>query len=198
MSDVLSIDLFAEDRAHEELLKPLIERIAAERGRPVVVRVRSARGGHGEAMEEFKLYQRRLTKLRPRPAPDLVIVAIDTNCDSFTETRNAITRAARPLVRTRLVPACPDPHIERWYLADLQGFHRAVGTTPSVPKDKCERDFYKRILAQAVIAAGHPATLGGIEFAHEIVEAMDLFRSGKSESSLKHFIDDLTEGLQRL
>jgi len=198
MSKPLAIDLFAEDRAHEELLKPLIERVAAERGRTVAVHVRSARGGHGEAIDEFRLYQRQVGRLRRRGTPDLVVVAIDTNCGSFTETRNAITKATRPGVRDRCVPACPDPHVERWYLADLKGFHRAVGATPSVPKGKCERDLYKRILAQAVVAAEHPATLGGIEFAHEIVEAMDLFRAGKSESSLKHFIDDLRAGLRRL
>ena len=40
--------------------------------------------------------------------------------------------------------------------------------------------------------AGYPPTLGGIEFAREIVQVMDLFRAGKADRSLKHFIDNAT------
>jgi hypothetical protein len=39
-------------------------------------------------------------------------------------------------------------------------------------------------------------TLGGIEFAEEIVECMDLYRAGKDEPSLKHFIDELRSALR--
>lgn len=41
-----------------------------------------------------------------------------------------------------------------------------------------------------MIDAGYPPTLGGIEFAREIVQAMDLYRAKKTDRSLKHFIDD--------
>ena len=39
-------------------------------------------------------------------------------------------------------------------------------------------------------------TLGGAEFAEEIITAADLFRAGKNEPSLKHFVDEL-RGLMR-
>jgi hypothetical protein len=46
-------------------------------------------------------------------------------------------------------------------------------------------------LAEAVRKGGNPATLGGIEFASDLVESIDLFRAGKNEPSLRHFIDDI-------
>jgi hypothetical protein len=54
------------------------------------------------------------------------------------------------------------------------------------------------MLANAVAQAGHPPTLGGIEFAADIVAAMDLYRAGKSEKSLKSFVDSATALLRSL
>lgn len=192
------IDLFAEDRAHEELIGPIVERVAEMESRRIRVRVISARGGHGRATDEFRLYQRKRLKAPPPESAALVIVAIDANCDTHTAAVQAIMDAVRDEFRTLCIPACPDPHIERWFLADESAFHAVVGPMPSLPKRKCGRDFYKQLLAQAVIDAGHPPTLGGLEFAREIAEAMDLYRAGRSERSLKHFIEGLRSGLRGL
>jgi hypothetical protein len=48
MSSPLTVDLFVEDRAHEEFLKAMLRRIATEQERSVIVRVRSARGATRE------------------------------------------------------------------------------------------------------------------------------------------------------
>jgi hypothetical protein len=48
------------------------------------------------------------------------------------------------------------------------------------------------ILSRAVVEAGHPPTLGGIEFAREIVDVMHLYHAGRAEASLKHFLDETT------
>ena len=53
-------------------------------------------------------------------------------------------------------------------------------------------------LATAVRQGGHPVTLGGIEFAREIVESLDCFRAGKNDKSLKSFLDDLRGDLRRM
>ena len=53
MSSPLTVDLFAEDRAHEEFLKAMLARIATEQARKLTVRVRSARGGHPRVLEEL-------------------------------------------------------------------------------------------------------------------------------------------------
>ena len=92
--------------------------------------------------------------------------------------------------------ACPDPHVERWYLADPTSFATVVGIRPEVGRKKCERGHYKAILSRAVVEAGHPPTLGGFEFAREIVDVMNLYRAAKAESSLKHFLDEMTARLR--
>jgi len=89
------------------------------------------------------------------------------------------------------VAACPDPHIERWYLLDPRLFARIVGPAPPLGRKKCERGHYKQLLRKAVRDAGHPATLGGIEFARDLATHMDLYRAGKTDRSFKAFLDDL-------
>lgn len=199
MSDPPAIDLFVEDRAHEEFLKPLVETIATSEGVAVRLRVRSARGGHARAVQEFEIYQ----KLVERGAlvvefPVLLIVAIDGNCSTFARKRVEIQGAAKPAFADRLVVACPDPHIERWYLADPDSFHDVVGHRPSLGTKKCDRDHYKNALLKAVRDGGHVPTLGGIELARELVEAMDLYRAGKNDHSLRAFVDDLRAKLRQI
>ncbi len=197
MSSRLLVDLFVEDRAHEQFLTPLLARVAREEGAEVDVRVRSARGGHGRAVEEFKLYQNVVEKgAAGSPDPDLLIVAIDGNCTSVARKRTEIQDVAKPVFRHRLIVACPDPHIERWYLGDPESFRSVVGHRPAPGRKKCVRDHYKSLLSKAVRQARHPATLGGIEFARELVDAMDLYRAGRIDHSLKVFVDELRAGFR--
>lgn len=184
------MDLMAEDAAHEKLLRPLIGRLANDVGVPFEVRVRAARGGRPKVMQELGLYQRSVARgLAGRP--DLLVVAIDANCAPYAQARRGIERRIRREFRAITVIACPDPHVERWYLADPVSFTEVVGREPRLGKRKCDRDRYKKILADTVAAAGHPVLLGGIEFAEDLVASMDLYRAGKNEKSLKSFIDDL-------
>jgi len=160
--------------------------------------VRNARGGHAGAIGSFKRYQILREKgVGGREVAALLVVAIDGNCSSFTETRRNIRGATRDSFAHMLVTACPDPHIERWYLADPQSFHNVVGTRPSVGPQKCVRNHYKQVLATAVAGGGHPPTLGGVEFGRELADAMDLFRAGRNDPSLKAFVEDLRNGLRR-
>lgn len=197
MNKALMIDLFAEDRAHEEFLKAVVRRLAREAARSIRLAVRSARGGHGRALTEFQTYQASVLRgIGGLRLPDVACVAIDANCQHFAAATKAITGAIQDPFRDRVIVACPDPHIERWYLADPDSFCSAVGVRPTVTKRKCERALYKRDLERAVIEGGHPQTLGGIEFATEIVEAMDFYRAGKNEPSLRHFIAAFTQRLK--
>jgi len=198
MSDPIIIDLFVEDQAHEDLLRPMVRRLGAEEGRSVRIRVRSARGGRGRALTEFEVYQKSMLNGLSDAVPHIIVAAIDANCASYQATRQDIADTCDPRFVELCVAACPDPHIERWYLADLPTFHRVVGTTPTFPREKCERDFYKHVLAQAVIDGGNPPTLGGLEFAEELAQNMDLHRAGRSETSLGHFVTDLRGKLRLL
>lgn len=199
MSKAVVADLFVEDRAHEAFLVPMLLRVARQEKVAVAPRVRSARGGHGRAVRELKLYQELVRRGAGSAAcPDLLIVGTDCNCMPFAKKRSEIRGATTPPFSDRLVVACPDPHVERWYLADPDSFKTVVGHGPTVGRKKCARDHYRNALLQAVRRAGHPPTLGGIEFARELVDGMDLYRAGKNDRSLKAFLDDLTNMLRAL
>jgi hypothetical protein len=199
MSRPITVDLFVEDRAHEEFLSALVRRIASEHNKTIEVRVRSARGGHGRALTELVFYQKSVVKgVGNLTMPDLLVIAIDANCQRHHVARKSIVEKLDTPFQGRSVIACPDPHIERWYLADKATFARVVGITPKVGKRKCERDRYKAILSQSVVEAGHVPTLGGIEFAREIVEAMDLYHVAKTERSFKAFLDEINASFERL
>ena len=192
----ITIDLFAEDRAHEALLMALVDRLSTEEGRVVRIRIRSAQGGHPRVLNELNLYQQ--TVLRGvSPIPDILVVAIDSNCRTYQDTRRDIEASLKPQFQDRGAFACPDPHIERWFMADPESFATIVGAEPRQERRKCERDRYKRMLVDAIRAGGHIPTLGGIEFASEIVAGMDLYRAGKNEPSLKSFIDGARASLRR-
>ncbi|MBM3501621.1 MAG: DUF4276 family protein [Armatimonadetes bacterium] len=194
-----SVDLFVEDRAHEELLVPLLMRIAAEHGVSISCRVRTGRGGHGRVLHELREYQNTVER---HPAyfsrPDLLVVGIDGNCTAFSRARTAAREMIRPAFVDRLVVACPDPHVERWYLADPDTVKKVVGHRPSLPRRKCGRDVYKRLLAEAVRRGGYLPTLGGIEFARELAEAMDFYRAGRTDRSFKAFLDELRRAMTML
>lgn len=192
MEGRVQVEIFAEDRAHEELLKPLLVRVCGEEGFAVSLQVRTGRGGHAKAVNEFERYQTIAgTGKFVRKAPDLLIVAIDGNCTTFGRMKSRIADSTRSAFRHMLVSACPDPHVEKWFLADPASFHAVVGHRPDVGPDECERNHYKRILRESVARGGHLPTLGGIEFASELAEKMDLYRAGKRDPSLKSFLDDL-------
>lgn len=193
---MIETDLFAEDRAHEELLRALIERMATEEGKEITVRARAARGGHGRALSEFDLYQR--TVITRGHLPYLVVVCIDANCSGAAQARRAIFDRVAAEMADRTVIACPDPHVERWYMADPNSFHQVVGYRPATGRRKCERGLYKKILANAVRAGGNPSSLGGIEFAQELARAMDLYRAGRAEPSLNQFLSDARTKIRRL
>lgn len=129
--------------------------------------------------------------------PDLLVVALDTNCRSYVDTIMQVKEALKPELASRAIFACPDPHVELWYLADLDSFFNIVGCRPAMTEGKCTRNYYKNILKKAVIEAGHPSTLGGIEFASELVQRMDLYKAGKTNAGLKHFLSQMRSALRQ-
>jgi hypothetical protein len=199
MAEPSRIVVFAEDKGHEEFLRAVIERCAGEISLEVEVRVQSARGGHGRALDELRLFQKLLLdSMSGFPMPDLVVVAIDSNCQQLNAVRRQIRATLDPRLRDQTVIACPDPHVEIWYMSDPHAFAEAVGSSPKVGKRKCEKDRYKQILAKAVADAGHPAPLGGIEFGKEIVAHLDWRHAGGSVSSLGKFLKELRASLNRI
>ncbi len=194
MSDrpAVAVDIFAEDRAQEVFVDALLGRIAREENVALSVQTRSAKGGGPRALSEFRAYQVLLEKGVVRGAvPDLVVVVIDGNCATPTRKRDEIREATRPGLINRVVAGCPNPHVERWFLGDPDSFHEVVGHRPVVGPEKCERQHYKRLLREAIRRGQGVAPLEGVEFALELVEAMDLYRAGKLDSSLRAFVEEL-------
>ena len=199
MASFIAVGIFAEDQAHKRLLLPLIQRLAREEKVTVRPHVYLATGGHSRAMDEFRLHQRLLERAHNGDrVQDFLVVGIDGNCEAWTKVRQRILEETRAPFSERVVAACPDPHVEHWYLVDSVAFKTVVGCEPRMGRKKCARDYYKSILADTVRRAGHLSPLGGIEFAEELAEKMNFFRAGKESHSLKAFVDDCRSKLQLL
>ena len=183
------VSLFVEDQAHYEFLNALLLRLAGEYGIGVRLDWRNARRGHGMVIRELRQYLRDLLRER-EDLPDLVVVATDANCKGMNERIREVA-AAGGRGGPRLVCAVPDPHIERWLLLDSAAFKQVFGRGCDPPDRKCERARYKKKLLDSIVAAGIVPALGGMEYADEIVRAMDLARAGRADQSLARLLDEL-------
>jgi hypothetical protein len=183
------VAVFVEDFAHELVLKTLISRLADEAGQPIRLEWRNTRNGHGAVVRELKQFLRDIQRGRGS-FPDLVIVATDGNCKGFTARRKEITDLTDRL-SARTICAIPDPHIERWLMIDPVAFKTVFGVGCDAPDQKCERDRYKRLLLQAIRKAGILPSLGGIEYAEDIVSEFDIDKAAAADTSLGHFVRDL-------
>ncbi|GBE51625.1 hypothetical protein BMS3Bbin14_00079 [bacterium BMS3Bbin14] len=180
------IILFVEDYGHEAFISSVIQRFAKEQGKVVKIIPRSARGGHGKAVAELKLYLRELRNEKVG-FPDLLVVATDANCSGYQGRRKEIDAVIADW-RNISIYAIPDPHIERWLLLDSAAFKSVMGKGCDAPDHKCERGRYKKILMDAMLQAGIHPSLGGIEFTEDIVNAMDFERMEQTDASLGQFL----------
>ena len=187
------IALFVEDFAHQKVIGALVQRLADESCIDVQFNWRSAVRGHGQVVRELRDYLRDL-RGQGSPLPDLIIVATDANCRGLNERVREMDQTTTP---APMILAIPDPHIERWLLLDSAAFKTAVGRGCDAPDRKCDRDLYKRRLATAIHAAGIMPSLGGIEFAEDIVQSMDINRAKRADRSFQRFVDPLVNVFQQ-
>lgn len=188
------IALFVEDHAHYEFLRALIERLAHEHGLEIALDWRNVRRGHNAVIQELRQFLRDLGR-GTGGYPDLIVVATDANCKGLTQRLHEI-RGVTDAMQVRVICAVPDPHIERWLLIDSAAFKTVFGRGCAAPDYKCERARYKRLLIEAIRQAGISPSIGGIEFAADIVAAMDLIRASRLDPSLQRFLDDLNAVLR--
>jgi hypothetical protein len=141
---------------------------------------------------EFRDFLRDLGRDRQSP-PDAVIVVADANCRRYNHRRNLLHDALQhyPQFEPLVSYAIPDPHIERWMLADPRAFQTVFGRGCTTPAVRCAKDEYKRLLRREIRDSGIEAPLGGQEFAEDIVMAMDLAHVETREESLGRFLRDL-------
>ena len=186
-----NISLFVEDRAHEDFLTALIQRLADEYNVKINIKASSVRGGHGKVITELRQYLRDL-KYYKEDLPDLIIVGTDGNLAGFSERKKSIDQVTSGFTDL-VICAIPDPHIERWLLLDPAALKTVLGKGCQVPDQKFEKDRYKRLLIEAVFEAGLIPILGGIEHTVDLVNAMDLQRVSQIDRS----IERLLRALQR-
>jgi hypothetical protein len=204
MVDRIRIGYFLEDRGHEILLKAFVAQVAKEKGfmgREWYDDVRAATGG--KSIQSYRDFLRDFAR-RERAIPfDVLIVASDGNCMGYQEKKTQLLQYAEKAKFPRLdmlVFALPDPHIEKWYMADPAGFNRAIGSgaLPVLPRYKCEKGLYKKVMREAVLSSDVAPQFGGYEYGERIVEEMDLYEASKADKALKSFIDDLGDALTRI
>jgi hypothetical protein len=141
---------------------------------------------------ELKDFMRDLAKERQSP-PDAVIVVVDANCKGYNERKNLMDGVIvrYPQFEQIVSYAIPDPHIERWMLADPRAFQTVFGRGCTVPAVKCAKGEYKRLLREEIRQSGIEAPLGGEEYAEDIVKAMDLAQVETREPSLGLFLKNV-------
>ena len=185
------IALFVEDSAHRQIIGALVRRLAEECGVDARLEWRSAVRGHGRVVRELGDYLRDLGRQGGR-LPDLIVVATDANCGGFAERAREIGSRSAP---APMVLAIPDPHVERWLLLDGAAFKAVFGRGCAAPDFKCSRDRYKQILTEAIRTAGVIPSLGGIEYADDIVRHMDIDRAARADRSFARFVDAIRAAL---
>ncbi|MHB8626516.1 MAG: DUF4276 family protein [Aggregatilineales bacterium] len=183
------VNLFVEDQGHEAFLRALFKRFAEMYGIEVDLHSANVRGGHGKAITELTQYLRDLKRGRVERA-DLLVAAIDANCKGYTQAQAEIVQTVQQAeLGIDAIYAVPDPHLEHWLLSDSNAFKTVFGIGCQSPDQKCERDRYKKLLREAILKAGINPPLGGIEYAEDLVNALDLHP--KTDKSLRRLLDDL-------
>jgi hypothetical protein len=171
---VARILYFLEDRAQEGFIKAMVNRIAQDIPIPLDSLnhdVRSAQGG-STVIPEFKRFMKDTMRISSSDV-DLLVVAIDGNCKGHNERVRQLKGYVNPLhpLRSKIVYAVPDPHIERWYIMDQRAFKNGVGIdrAPDMPPYKCKKDYYKNLLSRALAESDVSSLFGGTEYAENIV-----------------------------
>jgi len=186
--------IFGEDSGHEKVVDAIVRRVAHDVGVDLRVDTRSARGGFGRAMASYCEF---IANLRAyvEPLPTLIVAALDANRIGLQARREEILAAAGEYADL-VVPAVPEPYVERWLLLDSAAFKHVLGRGCSIPDKASSREDYKRALLQACRDAGvSRPSMGGIEFGADIVKHMALNKV--TDASLGSFVRDLRAGLRR-
>jgi hypothetical protein len=200
MADRPRVVLYCEDSGHEQFARALLNRVTRELGLRADLRTASGRGGHGRALTEFKAWQRAITGGGGIgfEIPDLLVLMIDANCHGWVSVRRDLEASIDNGIFPRCAIGCPDPHVERWCLADPEATQKVLGIPGPPDPGKCDRSFYKNLLRQTILRAGQPILTTEMEYAPDLVAEMDLFRAGRNQSSLKHFVDEIRSALQSI
>ena len=188
--------IFGEDYGHEVVAKTLLLRMAEAEDISIEASVRSCRGGYGRMMDELREFTEEL-KAERHYLPDLLLVATDANCKGITTRTQEVMSCVPEELHSFTSCMIPDPHVERWLLLDSRAFKSILGCGCQAPDAKCERHRYKKLLREAVANAGVTPQLGGLEYAEDLVLAMDIDRVAQSDTSFGKTVADIRRFLMQ-
>lgn len=209
MADKHLIIYFIEDVGQKEFIQALVERIAREEAIPANFldhKFHYATKGRGyHRRNSWGSFRNFIADTKNIGQSDfsLLVVAFDGNCKGHNERKTQLERIIRQNhpFKGRTVYAVPDPHIERWYIMDQRAFRDAtgIGKAPQLPGYKCKKNYYKRIVHEALRTGGINSLLGGAEYAEKIVFNMsDLYALGTSEPAFADFIAEVRRMLRQI
>ena len=189
MPTPLAVDLLVEDVGQELFIGALVRCLLIDLDVTPEIRVVTAQGGRPKLLNEVKIYQRAL-ELNQRRLPDFIVISTDGNCEGFIRRRDDLLAALDEKYRPFCVCAVPDPHVEKWFLADQGALRRVLGQGANLPAHKCDKRFYKKLLEQTIVGAGQTVTLGGAEYAEDLIASAEI-AALRTDASLQRFLDDL-------
>lgn len=194
-----TVIFFLEDAAQEALIPSLVERLIAEEGKnqgDYTLRILSARGGG--SIRAYKDFMKQAKK-RPSLSADVLIVGSDGNCNGFAKRRSQLLQASAKAPYPLVIPAIPDPHIERWYLLDSQALANAANVPVQAvpPNAKCDKGHYKKLLKDAFARQNLFPPLGGTEYGPLVAKTMDLYAAGILDHALRDFVDQVRSWLRQ-
>lgn len=198
MDEPVRVDLFVEDGAQEQFAREIVLRLAQEEGVDPILAARAMRGGAAVALAELRAFQKGLGTGSLGPTPDLLVAVIDADEQPWVRRRAEVEEAIDREVVPMWVVGCPEPCVESWYLADAEAFRAVVSVQPAPSRRGRTCADEKKRLADAVRGSKVVSLWGGIDLAPDIVRAMDFFRAGKAEPSLKDFADGLRGAIRSI
>jgi hypothetical protein len=193
------ISLFAEDKGLENYIGELTRRVSEQYKLHIDIDAVIVHGGHGRVFARLRAYLADIEK-GLQPIPHILIVAIDANKRGVNSSKRRIDEIiGDSFLRDFVVRAIPDPHIERWMLLDSLAFKSVFGRGCNAPDKRFEKARYKKLLIEAIKAAGTKDTfLGGMEYAHKIVRELDLDRVRSIDDSFGKLMDELEAAFTRI
>ena len=192
----VSVGLYLEDLAQEKLVTTLVRRISESVGVEPRIEVMCSTGGIPRMRRELRRYLNQRADFGIATF-DVLVIAEDTDCRGESLVRRELDEVVeRTGYIGKTIIASPAPHIECWYLADPVALQRITQSPQlsSIPTGDCEKDLYKHQLAEQFSGS----LMDGIEYAEDIVSAMDMFQAGRNVRSLGSFLQELRSALTML
>ena len=195
-----SVTAIAEDNAHEEFVRAIVDRIAVEVGVKASVGIANTGRGAASYGRGRKRWLRQLQK-GAYSLPDALVVVRDGNGGGWNHVRDderTEILKVLPEVAPILVIACPDPYVERWCLLDRGALRRVFGQALDVDHQQTGTDYFKQRFDAHAAILDTGIEIGATAYIRDIVGEMDLTVAERASSAFSDFVSDLRNQFRRV